>query len=135
MSFSRKRDLPAVCNRHQRSARRRRRKKPVKYYLHWAYPTAFIMTVALLAILYLCQRAKLMETQYRITNLKQQRKELRAERDSIKLAVEKLESLERIEHLAVNELGMVFPEKRYVLDLGGPTSTALVLRDSNTASP
>ena len=135
MSFSRKRELPVLRRRCKRRKKRISKAQTTKYFLHWAYPTAFIAAVVVIVSLYLCQCAQLVCVQYRSIQFKEQRNILLGEQKRVKLSIEKLESLERIEQIAMEDLKMVYPERRLILNLKRPTSTALAVDDLNTASP
>lgn len=124
MSFSRNRDLPVLRRRSRRIVKKASKGAPIKYYAHWAYPTVFIVALMFMVSLYLCQCAQLISVQYKIGELKEHKMALVKEQKSISLNIENLESLERIEKIAIRDLGMVYPSQRVTLDLNNPTNTA-----------
>lgn len=79
-----------------------------------------IIGVAAMLIMYLCQCAQIVSSQYKICRLKETKCTLERSRLSLKLEVNRLCSLERIEAIARNELGMTHPPVRLVLDMRQP---------------
>lgn len=79
-----------------------------------------IVGVASMLILYLCQCAQMVNSQYKICRLKETKSTLERSRLSLRLEVNKLNSLERIETIARKELGMTQPPVRLILDMKQP---------------
>jgi cell division protein FtsL len=126
MPFSLKTTLPILrCQRNKNKTLRTAVKKPkVRYCVHWAYPVAFVAVIVFFVTVYLCQCAQLISVQYRVGDLKNLKTTLLTEQRNLKLAIEKLESLERIEKIAHNDLNMIAPARRHILSLKSPTSVA-----------
>ncbi len=83
-----------------------------------------IMGIAGMLILYLCQCARIVSSQYQICRLKETKSTLERSRLALKLEVNRLCSLERIETKARKELGMTHPPVRLVLDMRQPVVQA-----------
>ena len=83
----------------------------------WSLPAFCFSGVAFLLLAYLCQSAQVVRTQYRILAVKQGMKNLQAERSELELEVQELTSLERVEAVALKDLGMVVPEERRVIEV------------------
>lgn len=83
-----------------------------------------IVCVAAMLILYLCQCAQIVSSQYQIYRLKETKLTLERSRLALKLEVNRLSSLERIEVIARKELGMTNPPVRLVLDMRQPVVQA-----------
>lgn len=135
MPFSLKTTLPVL--RRQRNKNKTLRsavKKPqVRYCIHWAYPVAFVAVIVFFVTVYLCQCAQLISVQYKVGEMKCQKTQLLTEQRNLKLAIEKLESLERIEKIAHNDLNMIMPVQRHVLSIKSPTSVAQLTLDDEAA--
>lgn len=93
----------------------KRREGP--FQLSWTYPLFVSLGVFLLFILNLCQGARVVEDQHTVSKLKEIRTSLEKEQMGLKLQIEKLSSLDRIERVALTRLGMEQPPAREVLDL------------------
>jgi cell division protein FtsL len=127
MSFSRRRYPRVMRKRSQRNIKESFRIASVKYNINWLYSTVLIGMIALMVLIYLCQSASLVSVQYSIGQLKMEKSELLTQQKETKLSIENLESLERIEQIAMTKLNMVYPGQRYTLDMGrtsGITQTA-----------
>lgn len=124
MSFEKKKQI--ILYRRNNPVKNKKKSKQVnyKYHMHFIYPLIFSVLVTACITLYLCQCAKLISVQYRIGELKTQRQRLENEKRRVKLNIERLEALERIENIACNRLKMKSPDRRMVLDLIQPTNTA-----------
>ena len=103
--------------RRETSERRSKRKKRRGSKGIWTLPFLAFCGVASLILAYLCQSAQLVRVQYEVLSQRQEVKSLAAERDDLELSVQELTSLERVEHVAVNKLGMVDPEERKVIEV------------------
>jgi len=125
MTVSRNKDMPALRVPKGHVRKKVTRKPRVKYYVHWIYPTIFVFILAFFISIFLYQSAKTISIQYRIGKLKQQKIRLLKDQKALSLNIEKLESLPRIEKIACTELKMVYPSKRYVLNVASETSTAM----------
>ncbi|HIB64470.1 MAG TPA: hypothetical protein EYO33_04985 [Phycisphaerales bacterium] len=73
--------------------------------------------VAFLLLAYLCQSAQLVRIQYEVLAKRQEIKQLQGVRADLELSVQELTSLERVEHYAVNQLKMVAPDERRVIEV------------------
>ncbi len=124
MSFSQKATLPVTRRRHQRKRKPGARVKKVKYQFSWVYPTVLVAMVVLLVTMYLCQSAQQIRIQYDIGQLRAQKEDMLTRQREILLSIESLESLERIEKIAREEMNMIHPSQRVVLNLHQPASTA-----------
>lgn len=133
MALTRNRNLVAVRCR-GRQHKRSKRAGQVRYSVHWGYPIAFVSAIAFLMILYLTQCAQVISVQYNSTNLKERKKVLLKEQASVKLEIEELSSLERIEKIAKDDLKMVFPERRLTLTLKDTASPTDMAADVNQIS-
>lgn len=133
MSFSQKKTLPIVRNRRCKKKKKKRRADSYRYRMHWLYPTVLVAFIVIFLTIYLCQCANQIGIQYEIGELGAKKKALLKAQREYKLEIEKLEELDRVERIATQELNMVYPSRRVVLDLNRPTSTALS-EDFRTAS-
>ncbi len=131
MPFPRKKNLPAL-KKHPSSGGQMRRRRKIKYTLSWIYPTIFMMILVFLGVLYLSLTAKMTSLQYQMVKMKREKAKLCTQNKELILAIERLESLDRVEKLAKNELKMVYPEKRLTLNLKRGTSTAFALDEVGT---
>jgi cell division protein FtsL len=94
-------------------------KRPVRPELiPWSYPLLGFVVVSVLLVLYLCQFAQIVSSQYKMVALKETRKTLLRQQQDLELSVQRLTSLERVESVATKRLGMVLPELRETLDVG-----------------
>lgn len=114
--------LPRNINRHQKA--RKSKKSRYRYFVHWIYPTIIAVVVVFFLVLFLCENAKVIRLQYNIGRLKSQKKEIYKKIHITKLNIEELQSLERIDRIARNEIKMIEPAYRLVLNLAHPTKTA-----------
>lgn len=83
----------------------------------WTLPFLAFCGVAFLLLAYLCQSAQLVRIQYEVLAKRQEIKQLQGIRADLELSVQELTSLERVEHYAVNQLKMVAPEERRVIEV------------------
>ncbi|MCD4784733.1 MAG: hypothetical protein K8T10_13005 [Candidatus Eremiobacteraeota bacterium] len=114
--------LPRNINRHQKA--RKSTKSRYKYFVRWIYPAVMVVVVVFFLVLFLCENAKITKLQYNIGCLKVQKKEIQKKIHITKLNIEKLQSLERIDRIARNEIKMIEPAHRLLLNLIHPTKTA-----------
>jgi cell division protein FtsL len=108
---------------------------PFKYNVNWTCPTILVSVIAFLVVLYLCQCAQLTGVQYRVGQLKEQKKALITQQKEIRVSIEKLESLERIEKIAISELGMVYPKQRYLIAVKHPSNSPQTAQDDIATVP
>jgi hypothetical protein len=101
----------------RRSSVNRRVVKEKREVLPWSYPLMGFAGVFLLCLVYLGQYAALVRTQYQIVGLKSKQHHLAREEAQMELQVQRLTSLERVEHIASVRLGMAVPPGRQVLEL------------------
>jgi cell division protein FtsL len=94
------------------------------YYINWIYPTLIISVMVICLVLYLGLSAQLVTTQYSICQLKTEKVKLLEEQRAVNMNIEFLESLSRVEAIAVKDLKMVVPKERLVLNLDKSTTTA-----------
>ena len=99
------------------SERQSRKKKRKSSKGIWSLPFLAFCGVASLILAYLCQSAQLVRVQYEVLSQRQEIKSLAAVRDDLELSVQELTSLERVEHVAVNKLGMVSPKERKIIEV------------------
>ncbi len=98
-------------------------KRPVRAELiPWSYPLVGFVAVSVLLVLYLCQFAQIVSSQYKMVSLKETRRTLLRQQADLQLSVQRLTSLERVESVATTSLGMVPPELRETLDVGAVAS-------------
>jgi len=83
----------------------------------WTLPFLTFCGVAFLILAYLCQSAQLVRIQYEVLSKRQEVKSLEAIRADLELSVQELTALERVEKVAVEQLGMVAPEERHVIEV------------------
>jgi cell division protein FtsL len=83
----------------------------------WTLPFFAFCGVAFLLLAYLCQSAQLVRIQYEVLAKREEVKELAAVRADLELKVQELTSLERVEKVAVNQLRMVSPEERHIIEV------------------
>ena len=83
----------------------------------WTLPFLAFCGVAFLLLAYLCQSAQLVRIQYEVLAKRQEIKQLQGVRADLELSVQELTSLERVEHYAVNQLKMVAPDERRVIEV------------------
>lgn len=83
----------------------------------WTLPFFAFTGVAFLLLAYLCQSAQLVRIQYEVLAKRQEVKRLEAVRDDLELSVQELTSLERVERVAVNQLNMVAPDERHIIEV------------------
>lgn len=97
----------------------RMEKRPVRAELiPWSYPLVGFVAVSVLLVLYLCQFAQIVSSQYKMVALKETKRSLLRQQADLELSVQRLTSLERVESMATKRLGMVPPELRETLDVG-----------------
>lgn len=125
MSFSQNATLPVVRQKRAKSARKIFNPAKIHYRIHPAYPVILIGLVVLTVTLYLCQSANHIRVQYELGQMKDKKATLLKEQRELKLSIENLESLERIEKIAREDMKMVQPPQRLILNLQQPASTAL----------
>ena len=80
-----------------------------------------ILGIAIMVFLYLSMSAKVISCQYQISRLKETKVSLEREKLAMRLEVNRLSSLERIERIASKELGMSYPPNRLILDMRNPS--------------
>jgi cell division protein FtsL len=96
--------------RRTKSVSRRNLKKSLRF-------LPFIIPLILTAFIYMWQHTRMNIISISIENLRTKRQNLAKQNDSIRLRIETLHSLARIEAIARDELGMISPEKRHVIVL------------------
>lgn len=79
--------------------------------------TGFILFL----ILYLCNCAKLVDLQYRVSELEDKKLQLTRELDGLELKTQNLKSFERIQYEAEKRLSMVKPEENLILNVSSET--------------
>lgn len=83
----------------------------------WPYILMSIATLAVLILLVLMQRAQLVKSQYELVDLRMRRNAVLKQRDELKLSIQRLTALERIDAIAHKHLHMARPIRRRVLDM------------------
>lgn len=106
----------------------RRRKSKVSPYAIALYAFG-LFGVASMVIVYLCLCAQIISSQYQISRLRDTKNTLERSRLALKLEVNRLSSLDRIETIARKELGMTHPSARLVLDMRRPSVLQASLED------
>jgi len=134
MSFSSKTRITVARQGHLRKARKVSASSGIIWRCHWVYPTLLIAVMVAFVIMYLCQSAHQISIQYEVNELKIKKFELVKEQRELKLAIENLGSLERVERIAKEEMSMSIPTQRLVLDLSQPGSVASI-EEVSLASP
>lgn len=89
------------------------------YYV--AFSSFLLLFVAFLMILYLGICAQNIKSQYSLCRLKETKQTLERTKLALKLELNRLSSLERIESIAKKELGMSHPPNRLIIDLRNPS--------------
>lgn len=87
----------------------------------WSVLLPTLAGLGLLILLVLGQKAQLVKAQYAYVNARSQQLGLLKEQAELKLRMQRLSSLDRIDALARKKLHMVAPTERLVLDLGVPS--------------
>lgn len=98
----------------------------------WVFPGVAFLGVAFLLLSYLCQSAQIVRAQYRIVAVRAEVRALHARTSDLELGVQELTSLERVEKLATERLGMTAPQERRVIEVSwqkafGPGSEVATL--------
>lgn len=104
--------MEPITNREKSRARRQASHKRM-----WTLPLFAFSGVAFLLLAYLCQSAHVVRTQYKIVQVRGEIKDLQSERAELELQVQELTSLERVERVAVQKLGMISPQQRRVIEV------------------
>lgn len=104
------------------AARRKRRVVREGPSVPWAWLIGGLGGVAVLIVLVLCQRAQLVENQYTLVDLRLAKARAMKERSEIRLSIQRLSALERVDGMSRKRLGMIRPGRRFVLDLSSPAS-------------
>ncbi len=88
-----------------------------KEWLTWSLALSSFAAVSLLAMVFLCQYAILIQTHYRVVALRDHQHTLDRERSLMQLQLQSLSSLERVEAVSPKNLKMIPPLQRDVLNL------------------
>lgn len=88
-----------------------------------------LIGITAMTLVYLCLCAQLISCQYQISRMKETKATLERERLTMRLEVNRLSSLERIETIARKELGMSHPPSRLILDMRHPSVLQASLED------
>jgi len=83
----------------------------------WPYILVSIAALAILILLVLMQRAQLVKYQYDLVDSRMERAKVLKQRDELKLTIQRLSALERIDAISHKHLQMARPLRRRVLDL------------------
>ena len=86
----------------------------------WSVLVPTLASLCLLILLVLSQNAQLVSSQYTLVKLKSQRAHLLKDQAELKIRLQRLSSLERVDTLARKKLHMQPPAERMVLDLSLP---------------
>lgn len=73
---------------------------------------ALILLLIITGVGLIGMHGRVVAINYRVQQVNREISRLQEEREYLNIEVKKLASLERIEHIAINELGMQYPEKR-----------------------
>lgn len=85
--------------------------------------------ITLMMIAYLGICAQNVKSQYNISILKEEKAKLEKTKLALKLELNRLNSLERIETIARKELGMAHPPNRLVIDMRNPSVLRASIED------
>jgi len=83
-----------------------RKKRKKKGLFVWGH-LAIITVLVFMTLFYLWQRTELLKVSYRLREMMQQQTELREEKSTLLLEFSRLRSPDRIEEIALQELGLV----------------------------
>lgn len=86
--------------------RNKRRKKNKKSLVVWGH-LAIIVVLIFMTLFYLRQRTELLRVGYRLREMMQQQTELKEEKNALLLESSRLRSPDRIERIAIQELGLI----------------------------
>lgn len=116
-------DAPSTTPTVRRAARPARQTPTVPWFL--LITSGLLLTM--LIMLVVKQRAELVKGQYALVDLKMQRAKVLKERAVLRLTLQRLTALERVDGLVSKHLKMVRPGRRVVLDLSrSPASAAAI---------
>ena len=91
--------------------------------------TLALIGITAMILIYLCLCAQIISCQYQVFRMKETKITLERERLNMRLEVNRLSSLERIETIARKELGMSHPPNRLILDMRQPSVLQASLED------
>ena len=125
---------PAPSTSFRRVARPQRQSPTVP----WFFIITCMTALTVLILLVVKQRAELVKEQYALVDLKTQRAKVLKQRNELKLSIQGLTALERIDGMVRTKLKMIRPPHRIVLDLSqyrlgtssADASTALASRST-----
>lgn len=124
MSFAKRKNVLTYKRKKTANTAKMKAKTRYDYYISPFYVFTLFVFLTTFFTVFLFQDAKIARVQYNIGSLKRHRTTLLSEQRTLKLNIEQLEALERIEHIARTRLRMVTPEHRVVLSLDDQTNTA-----------
>lgn len=104
----------------------------------WPALAITLFALGALIALVLCQKAQLIAAQYQLVDLKTARTQQLKDRDELKLHIQRLTSLDRVDNLSRIHLKMIAPAERQVLDLSlHPTAAnhTLMAQDNRSRHP
>lgn len=78
--------------------------------------------LAVLVVMLLVQKAQLVSNQYTLVDLRLAKTRALKERSEMRLAIQRLSALERVDGVSRKQLGMIRPGRRFVLDLASASS-------------
>jgi cell division protein FtsL len=87
------------------------------------------IVLAALMVMVVCQRAELVKYQYALVDLRQARLATVKERAELRLQIQRLSALERIDGVA-GRIGMVRPPQRLVLDMTDTLGHAVAINNN-----
>jgi cell division protein FtsL len=118
--------MQAIEHEHaaESSASFRRAPRPVRQTptVPWPYLITCVIVLAALIMMVVKQRAELVKEQYKLVTLRTQRAKVLKERAELKLTIQRLSALDRVDGMVRDQLKMVRPENRTVLDLQAYTA-------------
>lgn len=88
-----------------------------------------LIGITAMILIYLGICAQNIKSQYHLCRLKETKSTLERTRLALRLEVNRLNSLERIETIAKKELGMSHPPNRFVIDMRNPSVLQASLED------
>lgn len=126
---------PAPSTSVRRIARPQRQSPTVP----WVVLISSMAALTLLIMMIVNQRAELVKEQYALVDLKSQRAKVLKKRAELKLSIQGLTALERIDSMVRSKMNMIRPPRRIVLDLSqyrlGEASNTLASRPQPQEAP
>lgn len=102
-----------------------RRNEGLSEKVNWPlmFLSVLLVGLVLILIIYLCECAQVVNSQYQICRLKETKNALVCRIDKLEIKIQNLSSLDRINKMARKELGMVDAQQKIVLQLAKAASS------------